>query len=47
MREAADDGCPVAEVAPDSEAATAIAALAESVVALRAGKIRKPLTVLT
>ena len=47
MREAADDGCPVAEVAPDSEAAAAIAALAESVAALRAGSIRKPLTVLS
>ena len=46
MREAADDGCPVAEVAPDSEAAVAIGALAESVAASRAGTIRKPLTVL-
>ena len=33
LREAADEGCPVAEVAPDSEAAAAIAALAESVAA--------------
>jgi hypothetical protein len=37
----------VAEVAPDSEAAAAIAALAESVAATRAGVIRKPLTVLS
>ncbi len=47
MREAADDGCPVGEVAPDSEAALAVAALAVSVAALRAGAIRKPLTVLS
>jgi ATP-binding protein involved in chromosome partitioning len=47
MREAADDGCPVAEVAPDAESAVAVTALAESVAALRAGAIRKPLTVLT
>jgi ATP-binding protein involved in chromosome partitioning len=47
MREAADDGSPVAEVAPDSEAAASLAALAESVAALRAGAIRKPLTVLS
>jgi hypothetical protein len=47
MREAADDGCPVGEVAPDSEAALAVAALAESVAAMRAGAIRKPLTVLS
>jgi ATP-binding protein involved in chromosome partitioning len=47
LREAADEGCPVAEVAPDSEAAAAIVALAESVAASRAGAIRKPLTVLT
>jgi Flp pilus assembly CpaE family ATPase len=47
MREAADDGSPVAEVAPESEAAVAVAALAESVAALRAGSIRKPLTVLS
>ena len=47
MREAADDGAPVAEVAPDCEAAVAIAALAESVAASRAGTIRKPLTVLS
>jgi ATP-binding protein involved in chromosome partitioning len=47
LREAADEGCPVAEVAPDSEAAASITALAESVAALRAGSIRKPLTVLS
>jgi ATP-binding protein involved in chromosome partitioning len=47
MREAADEGCPVAEVAPGSEAALAIGALAESVAASRAGSIRKPLTVLS
>ena len=47
MREAADEGCPVAEIAPDSEAAVAMAALAESVAASRAGAIRKPLTVLS
>jgi len=46
LREAADDGVPVLEVAPDSEAAHAIVALAESVAASRAGTIRKPLTVL-
>ena len=38
LREAADDGSPVAEVAPDSEAAVAIAALAESVAATRAAR---------
>ena len=47
LREAADVGRPVAEVAPESESAAAIAALAESVAALRAGAIRKPLTVLS
>ncbi len=46
LRESADDGCPVLEVAPDSEAAQAIFALAKSVAASRAGTIRKPLTVL-
>jgi ATP-binding protein involved in chromosome partitioning len=46
LREAADDGNPVLEVAPDSEAAQAILALAKSVAASRAGTIRKPLTVL-
>jgi ATP-binding protein involved in chromosome partitioning len=47
LREAADDGTPVAEIAPQSEAALAIGALAESVAASRAGTIRKPLTVLS
>ena len=47
LREAADDGCPVLEVAADSEAAAAILALAQSVAASRAGTIRKPLTVLS
>jgi ATP-binding protein involved in chromosome partitioning len=46
LRESADDGNPVLEVAPDSEAAQAILALAKSVAASRAGTIRKPLTVL-
>jgi ATP-binding protein involved in chromosome partitioning len=46
LRESADDGNAVLEVAPDSEAAQAITALAHSVVASRAGTIRKPLTVL-
>jgi nitrogenase subunit NifH len=36
----------VLETAPDSEAASAIVALAESIAASRAGTIRKPLTVL-
>jgi Flp pilus assembly CpaE family ATPase len=47
MREAADEGSPVAEVAPDSEGAVALASLAETVAASRAGGIRKPLTVLS
>ncbi|MEP7223796.1 MAG: P-loop NTPase [Actinomycetota bacterium] len=46
LREASDDGTPVLEVAPESEAAQAILALAKSVAASRAGTIRKPLTVL-
>jgi ATP-binding protein involved in chromosome partitioning len=46
LREAADDGAPLAELHPDAEAAVAIAALAESVAASRAGTIRKALTVL-
>ena len=46
LREAADDGNPVLEVAPDSESAQAISALADSVAASRAGIIRKPLTIL-
>jgi ATP-binding protein involved in chromosome partitioning len=46
LREAADDGNPVLEVAPESEVAQAIVALAETVAATRGGTIRKPLTVL-
>jgi ATP-binding protein involved in chromosome partitioning len=46
LRESADDGNTVFEVAPDSESAEAILALATSVAASRAGTIRKPLTVL-
>jgi len=46
LRESADEGNPVLEVAPDSEAAEAILALAKSVAASRAGTIRKQLTVL-
>jgi ATP-binding protein involved in chromosome partitioning len=46
LREAADEGLSVLETAPDSEAASAIVALAESIAASRAGTIRKPLTVL-
>jgi len=47
LREAADEGRPVQEVAPESESARAISALAETVAASRAGAIRKPLTVLS
>ena len=47
LREAADEGTTALEVAPDSEAAQAILALAESLAATRAGTIRKPLTVLS
>ena len=47
LRESADEGNPVLEVAPGSEAGAAIAALAESLAASRAGTIRKPLTVLS
>jgi ATP-binding protein involved in chromosome partitioning len=46
LRESADEGKPVQEVAPESEAAVAISALAEAVAASRAGTIRKPLTLL-
>lgn len=46
LRESADEGTPVLEVAPDSESAQAILALAHSVAASRAGTIRKQLTVL-
>jgi ATP-binding protein involved in chromosome partitioning len=47
LRESADEGTPVLEVAPDSESAQAILALAQSVAGTRAGTIRKPLTVLS
>ena len=47
LREATDEGTPLLEVAPESEAALAITALAEAVAATRAGAIRKPLTVLS
>jgi ATP-binding protein involved in chromosome partitioning len=46
LREAADEGVPVLEAAPESEAAQAISALTEAVAASRAGTIRKSLTVL-
>jgi ATP-binding protein involved in chromosome partitioning len=46
LREAADAGVPVLEAAPESEAATAISAVAEAVLRARPGAIRKPLTVL-
>jgi ATP-binding protein involved in chromosome partitioning len=46
LRESADDGYSVLETAPQSEAAVAIAELAETIMASRAGTIRKPLTVL-
>jgi ATP-binding protein involved in chromosome partitioning len=47
LREATDAGSPVIEVAPESESAVAMAALAEAVAATRAGAIRRPLTVLS
>ena len=47
LREAADAGQPVFERAPKSEAALAIAALAERLQAARQGQIRKQLTVLS
>ncbi len=47
LREAADAGTPVREVAPESEAAVAIDALAVRVQSARAGQIRKALTVLS
>jgi len=47
LREAADAGRSVLEWAPESEAAMAIAALAERVQAVRQGQIRKALTVLS
>jgi ATP-binding protein involved in chromosome partitioning len=46
LRESADRGIPVLEAAPDSEAATAISAIADAVQRARPGAIRKPLTVL-
>ena len=46
LRESADAGRPVLEAAPESEAATAIRELAESVRSRRPGGIRKALTVL-
>jgi ATP-binding protein involved in chromosome partitioning len=46
LRESADNGMSVLEVAPDSESAQAISALAKSVAASRAGTIRKQLAVL-
>jgi ATP-binding protein involved in chromosome partitioning len=47
LREAADEGATVSELSPESEGARAIAALAESVAATRAGTIRKPLTIVS
>lgn len=47
LREAADAGVPVLEAAPSSEAAAAIAAIAERLQGLRPATIRKPLTVLS
>jgi ATP-binding protein involved in chromosome partitioning len=46
LREAADEGRPVLEAAPDAEVSAAIRTLAERVQARRAGGIRKALTVL-
>jgi ATP-binding protein involved in chromosome partitioning len=46
LREAADEGTPVLEAAPDAEVSAAIRALAEAVQARRPGAIRKALTVL-
>ena len=47
LREAADAGAPVCEAAPDSEAAAAVAALAEALQGTRRGGIRRSLTVLS
>jgi ATP-binding protein involved in chromosome partitioning len=47
LREAADAGRTVFEAAPDSEAASALNALAERVQAARQGQIRKALTLLS
>jgi ATP-binding protein involved in chromosome partitioning len=46
LREAADEGRPVIEAAPDAEATAAIRALAEQVQSRRPAGIRKALTVL-
>jgi ATP-binding protein involved in chromosome partitioning len=46
LREAADAGTPVREVAPESESAVAIDALAVRMQSARAGQIRKALTVI-
>ncbi|MDH4177749.1 MAG: Mrp/NBP35 family ATP-binding protein, partial [Thermoleophilia bacterium] len=46
LREAADAGTPVLVAAPESEAAAAIAAVADLMQAPRPGAIRRPLTVL-
>jgi ATP-binding protein involved in chromosome partitioning len=46
LRESADRGIPVLETAPESEAALAIAGIADAVQRARPGAIRKPLTVL-
>ena len=46
LREAADEGRPVLEAAPEAEVSAAIRALAETVQARRPGGIRKALTVL-
>jgi ATP-binding protein involved in chromosome partitioning len=47
LRECADRGEPLVEAMPGSEAATAIVAIAERLADLRAGSIRKSLTVLS
>jgi ATP-binding protein involved in chromosome partitioning len=46
LREAADEGRPVIEAAPDAEVTAAIRALAEQVQSRRPAGIRKALTVL-
>jgi ATP-binding protein involved in chromosome partitioning len=47
LREAGDAGDPVVETDPESEAARALVALAETVAATRQAAIRKPLTLLS
>jgi ATP-binding protein involved in chromosome partitioning len=47
LREATDAGTPVLEAAPESEASTALEALAARLQKTRQGTIRKPLTVLS